>query len=110
MRRTLYTLVGVIALALAGCATEPAQQEPTQQHTKADAESAILAAEQATDRAASVGFEWRDTRKKLLDKAAEAVTAGDYDKAVALANQAKHQSQMAYQQYLDQKDAKVGLN
>ncbi len=110
MRRTLYTLAGAVALALAGCATQTAQQQPTQQHSQADAQSAIQAAEQATDRAASVGFEWRDTRKKLLDKAAEALKAGEYDKAVELANQAKFQSEMAYQQYLDQKDAKVGLN
>ena len=110
MRRTLYTLAGALALALAGCASEPAQQQSTQQHTQADAESAILAAEHATNRAESVGFEWRDTRKKVLSKAADAAKAGEYDKAVALANEAKQQSEMAYQQYLAQKDAKLGLN
>jgi len=107
MSKLLYTLGFVLALGVAGCASEPAQ---TSAHSQADAEAAIMAAEHSTNRAAKVGHEWRDTRKKVIGKAKDALKAGDYDGAVKLANQAKYQSDMAYQQYLDQQSAGPRLN
>lgn len=68
------------------------------------------AAEAARKKAASVGFEWRDTRK-LLKKAAAAAESGDYAKAEKLAGEAKFQGEAAYAQAQEQeaiwKDAVV---
>ena len=53
-----------------------------------NAEEALKAAIDANNKVAEMGFEWRDTRKALLDPAQKAIKAGNYDKAIELANTA----------------------
>ena len=64
---------------------------------KGDAETAIAAAEAARKAAADLHYEW-NTIAPLIDEAKAAVAAGDFDKAVALASQAKFQGDAAVAQ------------
>jgi len=73
-------------------------------HTAQDAESAIMAAEVESSRAAKLGNEWRDTGK-ILEEAQAAAKEGKYDDAVKLANKAKEQSSDAIAQAESQKNA-----
>ena len=71
---------------------------------QADYDKAVAAAQAEVKMAAEAGNEWRDSGK-LLKKAAEAAKAGDYDKAVKLAQKAEHQGKMAQQQAIEQANA-----
>ncbi len=92
MRTTARLFVAaVLSLGLlAGCAT-------TGDDKAAAAEQAIAEAKAANAEAAALGFEWRDTGKLIKDAQA-AYDAGDYDKALALANQALAQAEEAQRQ------------
>ncbi|HEX9801810.1 MAG TPA: SoxXA-binding protein [Gammaproteobacteria bacterium] len=99
MKKTLLTML--FSLMLGACATPT--PEPTAAAPTADmASSAIAAARDARERAASVGFEWRDTGA-LIDDAAKAAEAREYARAIELANQAQRQSLAALEQYESQK-------
>ena len=87
------------AFALGACASDGGTSA-----TKGDASSAIIAAEHENSRAKKKGFEWRDTGK-LIKKAKEAEKAGDFGKAVKLANKAKNQASNAIAQAEAQKNA-----
>ena len=65
--------------------------------TAATFQAAYDAADAARKKAASVGHEWRDTRK-MLKKAKSLAEKGDFDKAVSLANAAKFQGEQAVEQ------------
>jgi hypothetical protein len=69
-----------------------------------EAQKSIAAAELARQRAASVGGEWRDTGKMIKD-ATLAAKAGDYAEAVRLADKAKHQGDLGYEQAIREKNA-----
>lgn len=69
-----------------------------------DYETAHRKAVAALDIAASVDSEWRDSRK-ILKKAKKMAAEGDYKKAIALANKAKEQGEMGYNQGVEQKSA-----
>jgi hypothetical protein len=86
------------AIALSGCASGGGSSDVT----KADAQSAIVAAEHEKKRAKAKGYEWRDTGK-VIKKAKKAMKAGDYGKAKKLADKAKRQSTNALAQYEEQK-------
>ena len=92
------------ALALGACGTGDGGGATSSSYTENDASSAILAAKHETKRAKAKNYEWRDTGK-LIKKAEAAAKAGDYAKAVKLANKAKTQSTMALAQYEEQKNA-----
>lgn len=62
---------------------------------------AAVAAEKA---ASSVGGEWRDTGKLITDAEA-AAKAGDYDKAITLAEEARRQGELGYKQAKAEKSA-----
>ena len=62
---------------------------------------AAIAAQKAAN---SEGGEWRDTGK-LIKQAKEAATAGDDDKAIKLAEQARRQGELGYKQALAEKNA-----
>lgn len=98
-----YFGVIVLATGLAvGCATTPEPKEPepaVEAGPSADALKAIEAAKAAIAKAKSVGGLWRDT-EKMLKKAEEAAKAGDNAKAIKLANQAREQAEMGYNQAL----------
>jgi rhodanese-related sulfurtransferase len=72
--------------------------------SRAEAESAIAAAEEARKKAASVGGEWRDT-DKMIKKAATLLDTREYTKAIKIANEAKLQGEIGHDQAMDQKDA-----
>lgn len=67
-------------------------------------EQAIAAAESARQRAASVGGEWRDTAK-LIAKAKELAQAGQTQEAIELAEQARRQGELGYEQALREQQA-----
>lgn len=77
--------------------------------SSADVEAAIKAAEAAIKKSASVDGEWRDAKKKILKKAKAAAAKGDNATALKLANMAKFEGEMGYQQAMEQKDAKPWL-
>ncbi|MEJ2509538.1 MAG: SoxXA-binding protein [Gammaproteobacteria bacterium] len=84
-------------LAVSACASTPSASQ-------ADASAAIQAAQKSYQHAQSVDFAWRDTGK-IIKKAKSLEGKGDYAAAVKLANKAKRQGELAYQQYLAQQGA-----
>jgi hypothetical protein len=64
-------------------------------------QAALKQAETALKQASTVGGEWRDTGM-LLKSAGKAAESGDFAKAEKLANTARMQSEMGYQQALAQ--------
>lgn len=96
MTKITLTLAAVL---LTGCATQTAVMDPEQKAT-----TAIAAAEQARQRAAAVGYEWRDTGK-FIDEAKAALAKKDYDTALALATKAERQGKAAVAQQAEQQIA-----
>jgi len=88
-------VVVLTAMLIAGCSTADKKAEPSAEQTAA--QEAIAAAKASLKKAASVGGEWRDS-KKVLKKAQAAYDKGDYAKAIKLANQAKRQGELGYKQ------------
>ncbi|MGV6859338.1 MAG: SoxXA-binding protein [bacterium] len=72
----------------------------------AKAAEAISAAAAAQKKAASVGGEWRDIGK-MIKKAKALAKEGKTDKAIKLAEKAKMQGELGYEQIVSQKN--VGL-
>lgn len=99
MKKSL--LIASLALLASGCASNQAAQAPA---TPQSAASAIAAAEAASSKAASVGYQWRDTGK-LIASAKKAEAAKQTAKAIELAQLALHQSENALKQQAQQKDA-----
>ncbi|MCP3668441.1 MAG: SoxXA-binding protein [Gammaproteobacteria bacterium] len=67
----------------------------------AQAKQAITDAQSAQKKAASVNGEWRDVGK-FIKKARGAEKKGDFATAVKLANKARQQSEIGYQQAVEQ--------
>ena len=87
-----YAGLGVMVLGLAmGCASA---QKGKGVDMAAQAAQAIAAAKAARNKAAAVGYEWRDTGK-LIKKAQKALKKKDYKKAIKLANKARRQGELA---------------
>lgn len=74
--------------------------------TRAEAESAIAAADEARKKADSAGGEWRDTGK-MIKKATKLLDTKEYTKAIGMANKAKAQGELGYEQAMSQKDAGI---
>jgi len=72
--------------------------------TRAEAEQAITAAEQARKQAATIGGEWRDTGK-MIKEATSLLDTREYTKAIGIANKAKRQGELGYEQALSQEKA-----
>ena len=66
------------------------------------ATQAIEAAEAARKKAASVGGEWSDAAQLITD-AEGLAKSGQYGQAIELANQAKRQGELGYEQALGEK-------
>ena len=99
MKKALIPMLalGVVMTACAAPSDKAAATDP-------QVAQAIQAAEQATARVAEVGYEWRDTGS-ILKKAKEAAEQGKDDEALALATEARQQSENAWAQYEQNKDA-----
>jgi hypothetical protein len=95
----------MVGLLVGGVAVAPATAGAAD---KAGAEKAIAAAVAAQKKAASAGGEWRDTGA-MIKQAQEAVAAKEYDQAMTLADQARDQGEIGYQQAEAQKDQKISL-
>lgn len=98
-------ITGVLLIALGGCASSGDNGNSD----AAAATAAIEAAEASLAKARSVGGEWRDAKKVMIKKAKAAAHKADYETAIKLANQAKFQGDMGYEQAMDQKDIKTWL-
>ena len=83
-------IVASLALALGTSSAFAATQQ--------EAAHAILEAVKMNNKADSLGFEWRDTYKKVIGPAKEAYHKGEYDKAIELANKAKAEAELGIQQ------------
>ncbi|HKJ75628.1 MAG TPA: hypothetical protein VKA64_00315 [Gammaproteobacteria bacterium] len=97
MKKTVFGAATALALfAFAG---------PSQAGSAAEA---LERAEAANERVAEVGYEWRDTGK-IIQRAEQALEAGDKGTAMALAEKARQQALQAYEQYQIQKKATADL-
>lgn len=72
--------------------------------TRSEAESAIAAAEEARQKAAAVGGEWRDTAKRIAS-ATKLLDTREYTRAIGLVGTAQRQGELGYEQAMSQKDA-----
>lgn len=97
MKKTILT--ASLSLLLAACASNGGTSASAD-----DASKAISAAEAANKKAASVGYEWRDTGK-MIKAAQKAAEAKEYAKAVSLATKAEHQGMNAVKQQAEQAKA-----
>lgn len=91
-----FSLATGVAVALAG----------DMQPDAAAASEAIAKAEAARKKAASVNGEWRDTGK-FIKQAEKAAAAGDYAKAVKLANKAETEGRLGYEQQVSQSELRI---
>jgi uncharacterized lipoprotein NlpE involved in copper resistance len=104
------------ALALVGCESMTGSEETSVMHStlaaaapttgpanQATFEAAMAAAKAAQKKAASVDGEWRDIGKMLKEAQAEADN-GNFEAAIELANEAKFQGVMGYEQAMAQKN------
>jgi len=71
---------------------------------QADFEKVLTAAREARKKAAAVGGEWRDIGK-FLEQAEQAAAKGDFATANQLAEKARKQGKLGYEQAMSQKDA-----
>jgi len=101
MKKTAIAILGALLIAVSGCATTEGKGGNEQ---AAAAAAAIKAAEAALDKAKSVDGAWRDV-PSFIKKAKAAASKADYETAIKLANKAKFQGDMGYQQAMGQKDA-----
>jgi len=97
--RPLIMLLFVVGL-MAGCASTP-EQSAAPVADQASAEKAIADAKSANAEAKKMGHEWRDTGK-IIKQAEAALAAGDYQKAMDLADKARRQGENAQQQAREQ--------
>ncbi|MCW9013321.1 MAG: DUF4398 domain-containing protein [Gammaproteobacteria bacterium] len=99
--KPFFIIMLVLGLAVGCASTEEADTVADQ----ATAEQAIADAKSSNAQAKKMGAEWRDTGK-IIKQAEEALAAGDYAKAIELANQAQRQAENAMKQAREQ-DAKL---
>jgi len=93
-----FFIIMLVLGLVAGCASTP--DEGATQET---AEQAIADAKATNAQAKDMNAEWRDTAK-IIASAEDALAAGDYDKAVELANKAQRQAENAMQQAKSEQD------
>ena len=99
-QRLLAAAVAAALIAGASCAVTRASEADDAETFKA----AYEAGKAARKAAAAVGFEWRDT-KKMLRRAKKLAEKGEYEKAIELANKAKHQGEQGVSQAREQETA-----
>ncbi|MBF0470777.1 MAG: SoxXA-binding protein [Gammaproteobacteria bacterium] len=73
---------------------------------KEQAVELLAAAQKAEKRAATVDGVWRDVGKYIAN-AEKALEAGDYKKSMELAQIAKEQSELGFQQMVSQQELKI---
>ena len=101
-------LIGAMVFAISGCSMFGGDSASSASSGAADAaaaKSAIASAEAAVKKAAKIGGEWRDSKKKFIKKAKAAASKKDYKTAIKLANKAKAEGEMGYKQAMAEKNA-----
>lgn len=93
---TAAIFAGLLATGCAGNSAYVATQE--------DYSKSVVEAKAAIKKAKAAQYEWRDSGK-ILKEAEKAAKAGDFNKAVSLANKAKRQGDYALAQSEQQKNA-----
>ena len=97
--RDIAVLLG--ALFIVGCAGTNAEKKSS---IDPAVQTAIDEAIAANKKADELGFQWRDAGK-FIEEAKAAAEAGDNEKALALANKAKTQGELGYEQAMSEKNA-----
>lgn len=103
---TIKTWIVVVATAslLVGCVGGMSSEEKQQAY-----QQAIAGAKQAYEKVLGVGYAWRDTAK-LMKEAEKTASEGELEKATDLAVEARKQSELAYNQYQNEKNAgEIGI-
>lgn len=111
LRKLLIAGVVGVCLALVGCSSTSGVKEaqaaaPAEVMDQARFDAVYAEAEAARKKAASVGMEWRDIGK-FLDTAKKAAEGGDFETAIKLAEKAKTQGELGYQQAMAQSEVRV---
>ena len=106
MRKLAIVCAALLTITLGACGTTGSgSMEGAAAGGAADVENLIKEAEAAVKKAASVGGEWRDTQGKLLKDAKAALSKGDVETAKKMAEMAKFEGEMGYQQATEQQKA-----
>lgn len=98
--KKLIPFAVAVGLALSGCASSGGMSSATDK----DAMASIMAAKAELAKAKAARNEWRDTGK-MIKAAEKAEKAGDFGKAIKLADAATRQSQNALIQVKEQANA-----
>jgi len=102
-------IAATVSFVLSGCSLFAADSSNDKASVTAsgntELEAAIKTAESSLKKAASVGGEWRDSKKKYIKGAKAALSKGDIKKAMQLANKAKFEAEMGYTQAMEQQKA-----
>lgn len=111
MRKTAILGAGLLALlALGACESSGSKSDDmAQAGGSSNIEQLINEADAAVKKADSIGGEWRDSGGKYLKEAKAALSKGDMDTAKKMAEKAKFEGEMGYQQAMEQKNAKPWL-
>ncbi len=101
-----FFIIMLVLGLVAGCASSPDDAGGADQAT---AEQAIADAKSANAQAQKMGVEWRDTGD-MIKEAEAAYAAGDYTKALELANAAKRQAENAMAQAKSEADRLAAMS
>ena len=105
MRYTALVCATLLTLALSACGSTGGQGNMAAAGGSSDVEKLIKDAEASIKKAASVDGEWRDSNSKYLKGAKAALSKGDIETAKKMAEMAKFEGDMGYQQAVGQKNA-----
>lgn len=106
MRKTAIVCAGVLAVSLlSACGTTGTGEDMAKAGGSSEIEQLIKEADAAIKKSASVGGEWRDSNGKFLKQAKAALSKGDLETAKKMAEKAKFEGEMGYQQAIGEKDA-----
>jgi len=106
MRKTAIVFASLLTLSfLSACGSTGGGEEMAQAGGSSEIEQLIKDADAAIKKADSVGGEWRDSGGKYLKQAKAALSKGDMETAKKMAEKAKFEGEMGYQQAVEQKNA-----
>lgn len=100
LKGKILAIMAVSGGLLVGCTgMGPSNEEMQQKY-----DQALTTAQAAYDKVYAVEFAWRDTGD-MIKEAKKAAEKGELEKAVKLLEASRKESELAYNQYQDQKNA-----
>ncbi len=106
MRIAAIVCAGLLTVSLlSACGTTGSGEDMAKAGGSSDIEQLIKEADAAIKKASSVDGEWRDSSGKYLKQAKAALSKGDLETAKKMAEKAKFEGEMGYQQAVEQKNA-----